>query len=100
MSVKPYEKRLKVIVRTKDGSKCMDFVENTSNPTNYVNLSKQIYPNLHINSFENSTNIKAQDYIKAYDEKLETQKFKFGVIYQRKGQVKFRWIVYLWKYFK
>jgi hypothetical protein len=25
--------------------------------------------------------------IKTYDEKLETQKFKFGVIYQKRGQV-------------
>jgi hypothetical protein len=31
--------------------------------------------------------IQAQQYIKTYDEKLETQKFKFGVIYQRRGQV-------------
>ncbi|CAF3643077.1 unnamed protein product [Rotaria socialis] len=86
MSVKPYDQHLKVIVRTKEGSKCMVFIEHTTNSTDYVNLSKEVYPNLHIGYFENCTNLKAQDSIKSYDEKLETQKFKFGVIYQRRGQ--------------
>ena len=31
--------------------------------------------------------LQAQQLIKTYDEKLETQKFKFGVIYQKRGQV-------------
>jgi hypothetical protein len=88
MSVKPQNEKLIVIVRTKEGSKCMDFVENSANLTDYVHLSNQIYPNLHIDHFENCTTFKAQQFVKAYDEKLETQKFKFGVIYQRRGQVK------------
>ena len=87
MSVKPHDDKLIVIVRTKEGSKCMDFMENGTNLTNYVHLSKQIYPHLHIDHFENCTTFKAQQFVKAYDEKLETQKFKFGVIYQRRGQV-------------
>ncbi|CAF4043900.1 unnamed protein product [Rotaria sp. Silwood2] len=86
MSVKPHDEQLKVIIRTKEGSKCMNFIENTTNSTDYVKLSKQVYPNLNIDSFENCTNLKAHGCIKSYDEKLETQKFKFGVIYQRRGQ--------------
>ncbi|CAF1223073.1 unnamed protein product [Rotaria sordida] len=86
MSVKPHDEQLKVIVRTKEGSKCMNFIEHTTNSTDYVQLSKQIYPNLNIDYFENCTNLKAQEYIKSFDEKLETQKFKFGIIYQRRGQ--------------
>ncbi|CAF4768592.1 unnamed protein product, partial [Rotaria sp. Silwood1] len=86
MSVKPHNEQLKVIVRTKEGSKCMNFIENTTNTTDYIKLSKQVYSNLNIDYFENCTNLKAQDYIKSFDEKLETQKFKFGIIYQRRGQ--------------
>jgi hypothetical protein len=88
MSVKPQDEQLTVIVRTKEGSKCMDFIENGPNVTDYVTLSKQLYPNLHIDHFENCSNFKAQQFLKAYDEKLETQKFKFGIIYQRRGQVR------------
>ncbi len=87
MSVKFQNDQLIVIARTKEGSKCMEVSENGTNITDYVSLCKQIYPHLHINHFDNCTNIKAQQLIKAYDEKLETQKFKFGVIYQRRGQV-------------
>jgi hypothetical protein len=88
MSIKPHDDKLTVIVRTKEGSKCMDFVENGTNLTDYVYLCKQMCPNLHIDHFENCTNFKAQQLIKAFDDKLETQKFKFGIIYQRRGQVK------------
>jgi len=87
MSIKPYNDNITVIVRTKDGSKCMDFMEDGTNITNYITLSQQLYPNLQIDHFENCANFKAQQLIKAYDEKLETQKFKFGIIYQRRGQV-------------
>lgn len=90
MSVKPTDDNLTAILRTKEGSQCMEFVENSNNPTDYVYLSKQIFPNLRINGFENCTNWKAQEFIKSFDDKLETQKFKFGVIYQRRGQVKIR----------
>jgi hypothetical protein len=89
MSIKPYDDNLTVIVRTKESSKCMNFIENETNLTDYVSLSKQLYPNLKIDHLENCTNFKAQQHVKAYDEKLETHKFKFGVIYQRRGQVKF-----------
>jgi hypothetical protein len=88
MSVKPHDDQLIIIVRTKEGSKCMEVIENGTNATDYVSLCKQIYPNLHIDHFDNCTNIKAQQFIKAFDDKLETQKFKFGVIYQRRGQVR------------
>ena len=88
MSVKPQNDQLFVIARTKEGSKCMEVTENHTNSTDYIALCKQIYPHLHIDHFDNCTNIKAQQLIKAFDEKLETQKFKFGVIYQRRGQVR------------
>jgi len=42
---------------------------------------------LSVESFETCRNLQAQQAIKTFDEKLETQKFKFGIIYQRKGQV-------------
>jgi hypothetical protein len=87
MSIKPYNDNITVIVRTKDGSKCMNFTEDATNITNYITLSQQLYPDLQIDHFENCENFKAQQLIKAYDEKLETQKFKFGIIYQRRGQV-------------
>ncbi len=87
MSVKAHDDELKVIVRTKEGSKCMDFIENGTNITDYASICQQLYPHLHIDHFENCTNIKAQQLIKAFDEKLETKKFKFGIIYQRRGQV-------------
>jgi hypothetical protein len=89
MSVKPHDDKLIVIVRTKEGSKCMDFIENGTNLTDYVHLSKQVCSNLHIDHFDNCTNFKAQQFVKAFDDKLETHKFKFGIIYQRRGQVKF-----------
>ncbi|CAF0750967.1 unnamed protein product [Adineta steineri] len=86
MSIRPQNDELTVIVRTQEGSKCMKFIENGNNITNYITLCQQLYPNLQIDHFENCTNFKAQQFIKAYDEKLETQKFKFGIIYQRRGQ--------------
>ncbi|CAF1662431.1 unnamed protein product [Adineta ricciae] len=86
MSIKPNDNKLTIIVRTKESSKCMDIVENTSDSIDYVYLSKQLYPDLQVSQFENCTNLKAQQFIKNYDEKLETHKFKFGVIYQKRGQ--------------
>ena len=88
MSVQPHDDELTIIIRTIEGSKCMQVTEDGSNITDYVSLAKQLYPDLHIDHFENCVNIKAPQHIKAFDEKLETQKFKFGVIYQRKGQVR------------
>ncbi len=88
MSIKPHDDKLTVIVRTKEGSKCLDFIENGTNVTDYIHLSKQLFPNLNIDHFENCSNFKTQQLIKAFDDKLETQKFKFGIIYQRRGQVK------------
>ncbi len=58
MSIKPYEDKLTVIVRTKESSKCMDLIENESNSMDYVYLSKQIFPDLQVNHFENCTNLK------------------------------------------
>ncbi|CAF0801349.1 unnamed protein product [Adineta steineri] len=86
MSIKPHENKLTIIVRTKESSKCMDLIENDSNSIDYVYLSKQLYPDLQVDHFENCATLKAQQFIKAYDEKLETHKFKFGVIYQKRGQ--------------
>ncbi|CAF0736235.1 unnamed protein product [Rotaria sordida] len=86
MSIKPHDNCLTIIVRTKESSKCLDLIENDSNPIDYVYLARQLYPDLQVDHFENCTNFKAQQFIKAYDEKLETHKFKFGVIYQRRGQ--------------
>ena len=79
MSIKPHENKLLVVVRTKEGSKSMDFVENEINSGDYVWLSKQHYPNLQIDHFDNCTHYKAQQHVKAFDEKLEIQKFKFAV---------------------
>lgn len=88
MSIKPHENKLLVVVRTKESSKSFDFVENEINSGDYVWLSKQLYPSLQIDHFDNCTHYKAQQHVKAFDEKLEIQKFKFGVIYQRRGQVR------------
>ena len=41
MSIKPHDNRLTIIVRTKDSSKCMDLIENETNPIDYIYLSKQ-----------------------------------------------------------
>ncbi|CAF1244675.1 unnamed protein product [Adineta ricciae] len=86
MSIKPQNDELTVIVRTKEGSKSMTLVENENTVTNYITLAQHLYPDLHIDHFESCTSLKAQQYVKEYDEKLETQKFKFGIIYQRRGQ--------------
>ena len=67
----------------------MNCNENVTNPTDYIYLSQQIYPNLRIDYLNICTNPNAQELIKSFDEKLETKTFKFGIIYQRRGQVKF-----------
>ena len=67
----------------------MDLNENVTNSTDYASLSQQIYPNLRIDYLDICTNSNAQELIKSFDEKLETKTFKFGIIYQRRGQVKF-----------
>ncbi|UJR08987.1 hypothetical protein I4U23_013237 [Adineta vaga] len=87
MSIKPQNDELTVIVRTKDGSKSMLCLDDGSNVTNYITLAQELYPDLHIDHFESCASLKAQQYVKEYDEKLETQKFKFGIIYQRRGQI-------------
>jgi hypothetical protein len=58
MSIKPYDNKLTIIIRTKQSSKCLDLIENESNPIDYVYLSKQLYPDLQIDHFENCTNLK------------------------------------------
>lgn len=58
MSVKPYVDKLTIIVRTKTSSKCLDVMENDSNSIDYVYLSKQLYPDLHVDHFETCTNLK------------------------------------------
>jgi hypothetical protein len=58
MSIKPHVEKLTIIVRTKESSKCLDLIENESNSTDYVYLSKQLYPDLQIDHFENCTNLK------------------------------------------
>ena len=88
MSVIPQNDRLIMIIRTREGSHCLEVTEGEMHPTDYISLAKQIYPNLRIDRLETCTNIRAQELIKAFDEKLETKKFKFGIIYQRKGQVR------------
>ena len=87
MSIKSRERVLSVIVRTKEGSKAMDFEEDERNTTDFVYLSQQLYPNLQIDHFEECSHPDTPQLIKTFDEKLEIQKFKFGVIYQRQGQV-------------
>lgn len=87
MSIKAHDDALSVIVRTKEGSKAMDFVADESNASDFVFLSQQLYPNLQIEHFEECSHADSAQLIKSFDEKLEIQKFKFGVIYQRQGQV-------------
>jgi hypothetical protein len=58
MSIKPHENKLTIIIRTKESSKCMDLIENESNSIDYVYLSKQLYPDLQVDRFENCTNLK------------------------------------------
>lgn len=61
MSIKPNDSKLTIIVRTKESSKCMDIVENTSDSIDYVYLSKQLYPDLQVTQFENCTNLKVKE---------------------------------------
>lgn len=86
MSVRSDNDHSIVILRTKMGSFQKIFDSNRVNSNDYVQLAKEICPNLSVESFETCSNLQAQQAIKTYDEKLETQKFKFGIIYQRKGQ--------------
>ena len=58
MSIKPHDNKLTVIVRTKESSRCMDVIENESNSTDYLYLSKLLYPDLQVHHFENCTNLK------------------------------------------
>ena len=58
MSIKAFDNRLTVIVRTKENSKYMNLIEHQSNSTDYVYLSKQLYPDLQVDHFENCTNLK------------------------------------------
>jgi hypothetical protein len=88
MSIKSHDNSLHVIVRTKNGSKSMQIMDNDSPSTDNVALARQVYPNLQLEQFENCTSHKAQQHVRAFDEKLEIDKFKFGVIYQRRGQVR------------
>lgn len=61
MSIKPHDHRLTVILRTKDGSKCLDVIENENNPIDYVSLSKQLMPELQIDHFENCNHLKVRE---------------------------------------
>jgi hypothetical protein len=58
MSIKPHDDKFTIILRTKESSKCMDLIENDSNSIDYVYLSKQIYPDLQVDHFENCRNLK------------------------------------------
>ena len=60
MSIKPQDDKLTIIVRTKQGSKCLDVIENPSNPIDHVDLCKQVYPEIQIDRFENCTNFKVR----------------------------------------
>jgi hypothetical protein len=60
MSIKPQESKLTVIVRTKENSKCLDVMENESNAIDYVQLAKQVNPDLQVEHFENCTNLKVR----------------------------------------
>jgi hypothetical protein len=74
MSIKPHNHQLTIIVRTKESSKCMDLIENESNSIDYVYLSKQLYPDLQINHFENCSNLKVRDFL-CYIEKYILKNF-------------------------
>lgn len=107
MSIKPYDSRLTAIVRTKEGSQYRHMDTGDSSSIDHVAVAREIYPDLQVTQFDYCTNLKvgvssvcstlvarsvrillqAQQFIKTYDEKLETHKFKFGVIYQKRGQV-------------
>jgi len=58
MSIKPHHDKLTIIIRTKEGSKCLNLIENESNPIDYIYLSKQLFPDLQVEHFENCTNLK------------------------------------------
>jgi hypothetical protein len=58
MSIKPHDDKLTIIIRTKEGSKCLNLIENESNPIDYIYLSKQLFPDLQVEHFENCTNLK------------------------------------------
>ena len=88
MSVRRQYDYLSVIVRTKDGSRFLNVLDNDSSSMDYVQLAKEVNPDLRVDHFESSDLSDAREHIKTFDEKLEIQKFKFGVIYQKKGQVK------------
>ncbi|CAF0724185.1 unnamed protein product [Didymodactylos carnosus] len=88
MSVKRNEEpsSVSIIVRTKESSKYAKLLENNSDDLDYSSYCEQIYPNIKTDHFQISSSLSAAQYVKGYDEKLETRKFKFGVIYQRRGQ--------------
>lgn len=77
-----------MIVRTKSGSKYLEMTEGALSTTDCISLAKQLYPDLHIDRMEEFATNDANESIRAFDDKLETRKFKFGIIYQRKGQVR------------
>lgn len=87
MSVKKQNEHLLIILRTKNESKCVEIPEHECPSMNYIDLAERIDPNLQIEHCESCDHPNSEDHIKSFDEKLEIQKFKFGVIYQRKGQV-------------
>lgn len=87
MSIQRNYEYLSIIVRTKDGSRFVTLTNSESSSMNNVELAAQVYPDLKIDHFENCQSTDAREHIKTFDDKLEIQKFKFGVIYQKKGQV-------------
>lgn len=88
ISVLPQNDRLKMIVRTKLGSKYTEVSEGGMSTNDCISLAKQLIPNLHIDRMEELAHSESNESIRAFDDKLETRKFKFGIIYQRKGQVR------------
>ncbi|KAJ8005163.1 hypothetical protein DPEC_G00143790 [Dallia pectoralis] len=82
------EKRLRVILRMKECSMHGVFsVALFPNIPSAVELAKMLCESVTVPRFDVVSYLKAPDLITAFDEHRVSQNFKFGVLYQREGQV-------------
>ncbi|XP_055066379.2 rap1 GTPase-activating protein 1 [Misgurnus anguillicaudatus] len=82
------ENRLRVILRMKECSLHGTFsVSLFQHFPTAVELAKMLCSNVSISCFEPVSYLKAPELIMAFDEHRVSQNFKFGVLYQREGQL-------------
>lgn len=84
ISVKRNDDHLAAIVRTKNGSK-FETIDDLD--AEHDVLLKKAFPEIEVDRLEICEDPSSRKLIQDYDEKFEIKKFKFAVIYQRRGQV-------------